>query len=244
MAVAMLLAGCALTSLEKDPTSKWGPDKLYNEARGELNNGAWDKARGLFEKLEIRYPFGAYAQQAQIEIAYCYFKSGDPTDALMATDRFLRLYPDSSKTAYVYYLRGLINFIRPPWLVGRALHYQISERDPEAIRQSFEAFKEVVTRYPDSRYYKDSLQRMIFLRNALADHEVHVADYYYRRGAYLSAVARAEMAIRTYDGAPSLDRALGIVVRSYKRLGMTKLQKDAERVLRASYPHSPELKDL
>ncbi len=237
--LALALGACG--SIEKDATAKWDADRLYNEARAELNNGSWSRARELYEKLEARYPFGRYAQQAQIEIAYCYYKEGETADAIAATDRFLKLNPGSTNADYVYYLRGIINFIEPPALLGPLVHYRVSERDPKSMVESFEAFKELITRYPNSRYTPDAMLRIRFLRDALADHEVRVADYYYRRGAYLAAVNRAQTALRDYQGASPNEHALVIIVRSYDGLGLQDLREDALRVLRANYPNSIEL---
>ncbi len=239
LALAILLAACG--TIEKDPTAKWDADRLYNEARTQLQDGNWGKARELYEKLEARYPFGRYAQQAQIEIAYCYFKEGEPADAISATDRFLKLNPTNSNTDYVYYLRGLVNFIDPPTIMGPLIHYRVSERDPKALRESYEAFKELVARFPASRYSADAALRINFLRDVLADHEVRVADYYYRRGAYLAAIGRAQAAIRDYRDSPVIERALALMARSYGQLGMKDLRDSAERVLRANYPNSTEL---
>ncbi len=239
LALAMLLGACS--GLEKDATAKWDADRLYNEARTELQNGSWSKARGLYEKLEARYPFGRYAQQAQIEIAFCYYKEGETADAISTTDRFLKLNPTSPRADYVYYLRGLVNFIEPPKLLGPLIGYRVSERDPKALHESFEAFKELVTRFPASPYSPDATLRITFLRDALADHEVRVADFYFRRGAYLAAVNRAQSAVREYQGAPRLEQALAIMVRSYDRLGLTELRDGAQRVLQASFPRSNEL---
>jgi outer membrane protein assembly factor BamD len=240
LALALLLGACG--SLEKDPTSKWDADRLYNEARTYLQAGSWSKARDLYEKLEARYPFGRYAQQAQIEIAYCYYKEGETADSIAATDRFLKLNPNSPNADYVFYLRGLVNFIEPPLLLGPLVGYRVSERDPKAMLESFEAFKELLTRFPNSRYAPDARLRIAFLRDALADHEVHVADYYYRRGAYLAAINRAQAAVRTYQGSPALEHALGIMMHSYARLGMTELRHGSEEVLRKNFPNSYELR--
>jgi outer membrane protein assembly factor BamD len=237
--LAALLAACS--GLEKDATSKWDADRLYNEGRTELQAGSWSKARELYEKLEARYPFGRYAQQAQIEIAYCYYKEGETADAISATDRFLKLNPTSAHADYVFYLRGLINFIEPPLLLGPLVGYRVSERDPKALLESFEAFKELITRFPNSRYTPDARLRLAFLRDALADHEVRVADYYYRRGAYLAAINRAQSALLQYQGAPTLEHALGIMMHSYDRLGLPALRQGTEEVLRANYPKSREL---
>jgi len=240
-ALALALSLCACAGVEKDSTAKWDADRLYNEARSELQNGSWSKARGLYEKLEARYPFGRYAQQAQIEIAFCYYKEGETADAISTTDRFLKLNPTSPRADYVYYLRGLVNFIEPPRLLGPLVGYRVSERDPKALHESFEAFKELLTRYPASAYAEDARLRLSFLRDALADHEVRVADYYLRRGAYLAAINRAQSAVRDYQGAPRLEQALAIMVRAYDRLGLTDLRDGAQRVLRASFPQSAEL---
>ncbi len=233
------LAGCS--GIEKDSTAKWDADRLYNEGRTELQNGNWSKARELYEKLEARYPFGRYAQQAQIEIAYCYYKEGETAEAISTTDRFLKLNANSPRADYVYYLRGLVNFIEAPKFIGSLIRYRVSERDPKALHESFEAFKELVSRYPNSPYYSDAVLRLSFLRDALADHEVRVADYYYRRGAYLAAINRSQAALRDYQGAPRLEHALGIMEHAYDRLGMVDLRDGVRRVLRASFPKTTEL---
>src|SRR6266853_3788351 len=142
LAGALALAACS--SLEKDATAKWDADRLYKEGHSELQAGNWNHGRELLEKLESRYPFGRYAQQGQIEIAYSYYKQGETADALDATERFLKQNPNHPYADYVYYLRGLINFIEPPALIGRLIGYQVSERDPKSMRESFDAFKELL----------------------------------------------------------------------------------------------------
>ena len=231
-----MIALAACSSLEKDPTSKWDADRLYKEGHSELLAGNWTHARELFEKLESRYPFGRYAQQGQIEIAYAYYKQGETADALDTVDRFLKANPSHPSVDYVYYLKGLINFIEPPALIGRLIGYKVSERDPKAMRDSFEVFKELVTRFPDSRYAPDARIRLSYLQNALAGHEVRVADYYYRRGAYLAAIERAQGALHEFPGSAAQKEALTLIAQSYERLGLTELQADAERVLRLNYP--------
>lgn len=238
LAMAFTLGGCG--SVDKDATSKWDADRLYNEARQELLDNNWSHARDLFEKLEARYPFGRYAQQAQLEAAYCYYKEGETEEVMSTTDRFLKLNANSPHADYAYYLRGLTNFIDPPHLLGALVHYQVSERDPKSMLVSFDSFKELLNRYPNSAYREDALLRLVFLRDALADHDVRVADYYFRRGAYLAAVNRAENTVREYQGSPRVEQALGIMVRSYDKLGMTQLKDDAARVLKASFPGSSE----
>ena len=226
----------ACSSLEKDPTTKWDAGRLYKEGHSELLSGNWTHARELFEKLESRYPFGRYAQQGQIEIAYAYYKQGETADAIDAVDRFLKANPNHPSVDYVYYLKGLINFIEPPALIGRLIGYKVSERDPKAMRDSFEAFKELLTRFPDSRYAPDARIRLSYLQNALAGHEVRVADYYFRRGAYLAAIERAQGSLREFPGSAAQQEALRLIAQSYERLGLTELQADAERVLLLNYP--------
>jgi outer membrane protein assembly factor BamD len=236
--IAASLAGCS--AVDKDSTAKWDADRLYNEARQELLDSNWAHARELYEKLESRYPFGRYAQQAQLEAAYCYYKEGETDEVMSATDRFLKLNPSSPRADYAYYLRGLTNFIEPPQLLGATVHYRVSERDPKSMLISFESFKELVSRFPNSAYRQDAVLRLTFLRDALADHEVRVADYYYRRGAYLAAINRVQVAIHEYQGSPRLEEALGIMVRSYDKLGMTDLRNDTNRVLKSSFPQTHE----
>jgi outer membrane protein assembly factor BamD len=242
-ALASLVALAACSSLEKDPTSKWDAERLYKEGHSELLAGNWTHGREILEKLESRYPFGRYAQQGQIEIAYSYYKEGETADALDATERFLKLNPNHPSADYVYYLRGLINFIEPPALVGRMIGYQVSERDPKAMRDSFEAFKELLARFPNSRYANDATVRLNYLLNALAGHEVLVADYYYRRGAYLAALERAQGSLRQFPGAASQQHALTIMAQSYAALGLADLQADAERVLQRNFPDSKSVKN-
>jgi len=237
--LAALAGVCALAacgSVQKDPTAKWDAEHLYKEAHTELTASNWSHARELFEKLESRYPFGRYAQQGQIEIAYTYYKEGETADALDATERFLKANPSHPNVDYVYYLKGLINFIEPPAFIGRLVGYKVSERDPKSMRDSFEAFKELVSRFPDSRYAPDARIRLRYLQNALAGHEVRVADYYYRRGAYLATIARAQGALREFPGSAAQPEALRLIAQSYQALGLTELQADAERVLRLNYP--------
>jgi outer membrane protein assembly factor BamD len=236
LALAGLLVLAACGSLDKDPTAKWDADRMYREAHDELSAGNWNHSREIFEKLVSRYPFGRYAQQAQIEIAYTYYKQGETADALDATERFLKQNPTHPNADYVYYLRGLINFIERPALVGRLVGYRVSERDPKAMRESFDAFKELLSRYPDSRYAADATLRVDYLLNELASHEVVVADYYYRRGAYLAAIARAQGALNQYPGASSQRKALTLLAMSYHALGLTSLQSDTERVIKLNYP--------
>jgi outer membrane protein assembly factor BamD len=233
---ASTLTGCG--SLDRDPTAKWDADRLYKEAKEEMEIGNWQRTRELLEKLEARYPFTRHAQQAQLEIAYTYYKEGESAQAVSAADRFLKLNPNHLNADYAQYLKGLASFNDDLGLFGRALGQDPAARDPKSMREAFDAFKELVNRYPDSRYAPDSLARMNYLVNALAEGEVRVARYYYWRGAYLAAIQRAQGALRDYQRAPAAEEALVILVRSYDALGMRDLQADADKVLSANFPNS------
>lgn len=235
--VASLLGGCA--GLDKaDETATWNAQKLYSEAKSSLNDGSYEQAIKYYEKLEAKYPYGRYAQQAQLESAYAYYKNADTAQALAAADRFIKLHPNHPNVDYAYYLRGLINFNDGEGFLSSVSRQDVSERDPRAARESFESFKELTTRYPESRYAADAERRMAFLVNNLARNEVHVARYYYRRGAYVAAVARAQTAIQNYPQAPIVEEAMFIMIKGYDALGLNDLRDDAERVMRANFPKS------
>ncbi|CAG4882682.1 Outer membrane protein assembly factor BamD [Georgfuchsia toluolica] len=235
-AILLLLAGCAGSGKDKDETSGWSAEKIYTEARGAMSDGAWDKAIKLFEKLESRYPYGRYAQQAQLEEAYAYYKQDETTSAVAACDRFMKLHPNHPSVDYAYYLKGLANFNEDLGLFGNLTNQDQSERDPKAARESFNAFKDLVAKFPNSKYSPDAVARMVYLNNFLAAHDVHVAKYYYRRGAYIAAANRAEQSIKQYPNAPATEEALILMVRSYDALGIKDLRDDALRVLKKNFP--------
>lgn len=239
--LALLIGGCGLLPEVKDETASWSPQKLYTEAKDAMSDGAYDRAIKLFEQLESRYPYGAYAQQAQIQVAYAYFKQNEQASALAACDRFIKLHPDHPNVDYVYYLKGLINFNEDLGVFANITRQDQTERDPKAARDSFNAFRELSTKFPDSKYTQDALLRMRYLVNALAFHETHVARYYYKRGAYLAAANRAQYAIQTYPDAPAREDALYVMISSYQALGLKDLRDDSERILRQNYPTSPYL---
>lgn len=237
--LALLLAACSSTP--EDKTATWSPNKIYSEARDEMNAGGYDKAIPLFEKLEGRAAGTPLAQQAQLEKAYAHYKSGDQAQAIATLDRFVKLHPASPAIDYALYLKGLVNFNDNLGMFAFLSRQDLSERDQKAAKESFEAFKELVTRYPDSKYTPDARARMTYIVNALAQYEVHVARYYYTRGAYVAAINRAQAAVTEYRDVPALEEALFILVRSYDALGMTQLRDDSRRVLEKTYPNSAYL---
>ncbi|HKY02238.1 MAG TPA: outer membrane protein assembly factor BamD, partial [Burkholderiales bacterium] len=224
-----------------DETVGWSAQKLYAEARDNMSSGNYESAIKQFDKLESRYPFGRYAQQAQMEIAYAYFKLGETESAIAACDRFIKLHPNHPNIDYVHYLKGIVNFNEDQGLMAGIADQDPSERDPKAARDSFMAFKELATRYPESKYSPDATARMKWLVNALASHEVHVARYYIKRGAYLAAANRAQFTVKTYPEAPATEEALFIMALSYERMQMNDLRDDAKRVLAKNFPTSPYL---
>ena len=232
------LSGCSLLPDEIDETRDWTPNKLYTEAKTAIAEGSYDKGIKFFEKLESRYPYGRYAQQAQLEVAFAYYKQQEPASAIAACDRFIRLHPTHPSVDYAYYLKGLVNFNEDLGLLGHVSNQDLTERDPKAARESFEAFKELVTRFPQSKYAPDAAARMKYLVNALAAHEVHVARYYMKRGAFVAAANRAQFAVKTYPDAPANEEALFVMVKAYDALGLNDLRDDSERVMRKNFPNS------
>lgn len=238
LAATLALGGCGLLPEVKDETSGWSAQKLYAEAKDNLNSGNYERAVKLFETLESRYPFGRYAQQAQLEVAYAYYKDSEPISAIAACDRFIKLHPNHPNVDYAYYLKGLANFNDDLGLLGNLVNQDLSERDPRAARDAFLAFKELVTRFPDSKYAADSTARMTYLVNALASNEVHVAKYYLKRKAWVAAANRAKEVLKTYPEAPALEEALAVMVVAYDKLELVALRDDAQRVLNLNFPGS------
>jgi len=234
---ATLLTACGTTA-ERDATADWTAEQLYRDAREEVGAGNWSQARTRLEALESRYPFGNYAQQALIDLAYVNWRDSEPEQALATIDRFQQQYPDHPGTDYMLFLKGIITFTPPSAVLSRWTNQDPSERDPKGLRESFAAFNELVMRYPDSRYTADARKRMTWLVNALAENEVHTASYYYRRGAYVAAINRAQTALTDFDGVPIAEKALAIMVLSYEKLNLPDLASDAKRVLDQNFPNS------
>lgn len=232
----VLLAGCASTP--KDAESKWSAERLYAEAKEEASMGNYERAGKLYERLEGRASGTALAQQAQIERAYMLYKSGDKAQALSVLERFIKLHPTSAALDYALYLQGLVNFNDNLGLLGNLSRQDLAERDQQAARDSYQSFKQLVDQFPQSLYADDSRVRMNYIVNTLAAYEVHVASYYYRRGAYVAAVNRAQTVVTEFQNSPSARQALYIMRQSYDKLGLITLRDDADRVLRKSFPNT------
>ncbi len=245
-AIIALILGWSLGACgvfkDVDETKGWSAAKLYAEAKSSLNERNYAQAIKYYQKLESRYPYGRFAQQAQIELAYTHYKDQDPALAVAAADRFLKLHPNHPNVDYVYYLKGLANFNEDLGILGFIGNQDMTERDPKSAADAFDAFKDLVNRFPQSKYTPDAIARMQYLVNALASHEVHVARYYVRRGAYVAAVNRVQYALKTYPQAPANEEGLVLLVKSYDALGLKDLRDDSERVLKTNFPNSVYLK--
>ncbi len=226
----LTLAACSSTATKDDKST--GADELYAQAKEAMDDHSYERAIKRLETLQSRYPYGRYAQQAQIEVAYAYYKQGEPAPALAALDRFVKQFPNSERLDYVLYLKGLINFNENiNSLFGTLFKQDPSERDPAALRDSFDSFKELAIRFPGSRYTPDAKLRMQYLLITLANSDIHVASYYLRRGAHVAAVNRAQSVLVNYPNTPQTRDALQIMVQAYKSLGLNDLSRDTQRVL-------------
>lgn len=234
--VGLALAGCGAEPKPDDVTLDWSAEKLYKEARRVLLEGGSNQAVDYYEKLEARYPYGKYTQQARLDLGYAYFKNNQPDPAIEAANRFIKLYPLHPRVDYAYYLKGLVNFRREVSVFERFMPQELAERQMTRSRQSFEDLLVLLRLFPDSPYAPDARQRMVYLRNMLAVHELVIADYYLRRRAYVAVANRAKYVLEHYPSSPAIPDALALLVKSYRILGMDALAEDSLRVLRLNYP--------
>jgi len=221
--------GCATTG--DDELANLSANALYKRAKDALAASDFETAINTFEKLEARYPFGKYAQQAQLEIAYAYYKFDEPDSAIAAADRFIRNNPGNEHLDYAYYLKGLANYTRGMSVVDRLANREPSERDTRALREAFSDFTTLVQKFPNSRYAEDAKKRLVYLHNQLAKYEINVARYYMRREAWVAAANRAKYVIENYQRTPAAREALQVLVVAYTRMGLNDLARDAQRVL-------------
>jgi len=239
------LSGCAYFAKEEvNAEESWTVERIYSEAKSALNAEDYHTALRFYSQLESRFPFGDYAQQSLLESAYVNYKMDEPDIALVTIDRFIRVYPLNENLAYAIYLRGLINFTRDIGLFEKYIPRDESQRDPGSARFALKDFTMLVNRYPESIYSEDAAQRIIYLRNRLAKHEVNVANYYMKRGAYLAAVNRGKYVIENYPRTPATPAALIIMAKAYKVLELPDLSNDALKVLTLNYPGHPGLSSV
>ena len=235
-----ILASCAIFGdpTELDDTKGWQADRIYAEGEQKVLDKDYDKALVYFQKLDSRFPNTKYAVQAQLEIPYIHYKKQDPVSTVIAADRFIKLHPNHPNVDYAYYLKGLASF-NERGVIEKYTAQEISDRDPKTLKLSFAALKELTERYPKSRYYKDATQRMVYLVNTLAQHEMHVARYYMKRTAFLAALNRAKYVLEYYPNSTSVEEALVVSVSAYDYMDLTDLKEDTLRILKTNYPQNP-----
>jgi outer membrane protein assembly factor BamD len=238
LAAAVALSGCNLLPEVKDETASWSADRLYQSAHDALIEGNYTRSIKLFDTLEARFPYGRYAQQAILESAYANYRAGETAASVAACDRFIRTYPNHPNVDYAYYLKGLVNFREDQGLLGYVYELDLSEREPKAMRDSFNAFKELSAKFPNSRYTPDAQARMKYLTNALAMYEVKVGQYYYKRGAYIASSNRAQAALTNYPRTAAGEEALTLMSESYGKLGLPQLADDASRIRKQTFPNA------
>jgi outer membrane protein assembly factor BamD len=221
----------------------WEAKQFHEKARAAMDGGNYQKAIKLYEALEARFPFGEYAAQTQLDVAYAYYKNDDPEAAIAAADRFIKIHPRNPSVDYAYYLKGLVNYNRGIGFLDRFMPTDSTQRDPGNARDSYDNFAELIRRFPDSKYVPDAKQRMIALRNKLAMYEVHVARFYMKRRAYIAAANRASHVVEEYQRTPAVPYALKIMHRAYSKLNLTDLATDAERVYQQNFPDGPPVAD-
>ncbi len=230
----VLFLGCA--SLEEDPTINWSAEELYTNAKGRLDDKFYDQSVELYKNLDLRYPYGPFAEQGKIDIAYAYWKMNNSASALMACDRFIREHPDHENVDYVMYLKALVHFNDDKGLLGFFVSKNLAERDPGSAREAFAILRDLVKRFPDSRYAEDAQLRMAYLVNTLAEHEVSVANYYFRRGAFVASINRAQSVIENYPRAPAAREALEVLALSYERSGLVESKQKIEAIIDVNFP--------
>lgn len=240
--IVTFLSGCSwLGEKDEDETRDWSANKLYDKARAAMAEDSFTTAIDYYEKLEARYPFGQFAQQALLESAYAHYKYDNPEEAIAAADRFIKLYPRHPSIDYAYYIKGLSNFNRNFGFFQRYIPTDREQRDQAAALQAFNDFSELLKLFPDSKYAEDSRQRMVYLRNSVAEYDVHVARYYIKRGAYLAAINRGRNVVENYPKTEAVPNALAVMLVGYSLLDMKKLSSDTRRVLELNYPDHPVL---
>ena len=231
LGLAAVLCACGRDNVVEDQ----GPELLYERGYDAMEGSNFAGAVQYFNALKARYPFSPETRQAQLDLIYVYYRSLQPDAAIDAAEEFERENPTHERLDYCLYMRGLVYFDQAPNIIEKVLRVDLTLRPPKDTLRSFSTFQELIRRFPNSEYVPDARQRMVYLRNRLADYENHVADYYVRRGAYVAAVNRAKYALERYPEAPELERTLQILVVAYEQLGMTDLAADARRVLRESF---------
>ncbi|MBH3340057.1 MULTISPECIES: outer membrane protein assembly factor BamD [unclassified Pseudomonas] len=239
--IAILALTAACSSKQPEVDENLSEVELYQQAQADLDNRSYTQAISKLKALESRYPFGRYAEQAQLELIYAYYKNAEPEAAKSSAERFIRLHPQHANVDYAYYLKGLASFDQDRGLLARFLPLDMTKRDPGAARDSYNEFAQLTSRYPTSRYAPDAKQRMIYLRNLLAAYEVHVGHYYLTRQAYVAAANRGRYVVENFQETPAVGDGLAIMTEAYQRLSMDDLAATSLETLKLNYPDHPSL---
>lgn len=232
--IAIFLTACSENSKITDIFADWTAEDFYTQATDALKSGEFETAIKQLETLEARFPFSPYAKQAQLDVAYAYYKFDEADSAIAAADRFIRLNPRDPHVDYAWYLKGLSNFNRGAGMLDGWFPRDPAEHDIKSLNQAIQDYSTLIRRYPESKYAGDSYKRLLFLRNALAEHEMKVADYYLKRGAWLAAARRAQYTIENYQQTPSSRKALEVLELAYNKLNLPELVADTRLVIQAN----------
>lgn len=236
--LAGLLTACSTSTDPADAYKNESSQQIYNQGRLELQGRNYSEAIKRFEALDVQYPYGDNTESAQLYIIYAYYMKEDYILAVAAADRFIRIHPANPHVDYAYYMRGISNYYQNMGILERMFLVDLATRDLSQIQKSYNDFNDVVTRFPDSRYAPSAHQYMVFLRNVLADHQLHVAEYYYNRKAYVASANRASNLVAHYQGAPTVVNGLALMAKSYRQLGLTKMEQDTLAVIHYNYPNA------
>lgn len=239
--ILVLLGGC---KSKQDIYKGLSASQIYEQAQQNIKKEHYPQAVKDYEALEARYPYSEYSDKAQLGLVYAYYKSNEPALALSSANRFIQMNPRHKSVDYAYYLKGLINYDENYSFSFRYLPLDKCDRDASKAQESFDAFKELVERFPQSQYAADAKKRMVFLRNQIANHEMHVAQYYFKRSAFLAAANRANYVVKNFEGTPAVEKALVLLVKAYRKLNMAKLADDALATLKKNYPENKSLSSL
>ncbi len=235
----LLISGCSKS--KSDPFRKFNAQQLYEKGEFNLANKEYQTAISLFEALDARYPFSIYAEQAQLDIIYAYYKAGDKASAVAAADRYIQIYPASPNVDYAYYLKGIANYDQEHGFLQRYVNINDAQRDLGTAFEAYQDFNTLIQRFPDSKYAPDARKRMIHLRELLARHDYEIAEYYYKRGSYVAAINRAQGVIHNFPQTAATEPALILLFKANRKLGLTKAADDALRILKLNYPNSSYL---
>ena len=241
LCLSLIIQACSIFSKEtkEDEYVGWTVEQFITASKQELEDEKYKKAIVLLEQLDSRYPFGEHSAQTQLDLTFAYYKNGDAEAALASADRFIKTHPRNPDIDYAYYLKALVNFNRELGFFERFVPSDTTQRDTLFTQTSYLNFEELLRRFPDSKYTDDVKQRMIYLKNALARHELHIARFYMDREAYVAAANRTNYILEHYQGTPSVPYALEIQIKAYKILGLQGLVQNTTEIYNYNYPDGP-----